>query len=296
MKKLLVGLVLIMFLPEFSMAQELDATVTINIEQMESASKDRLNSFKTEVESYLNNTKFTGQAWDGERIKCSFNIFFLGSSDETSYTAQLVVTSQRNIYHQQRSSLMLSIMDNAWQFSYQKNRGMYFKQIDFDPLLSFLDYYAYIIIGLDMDSYYSLGGTDYFQKALDVTIKGANSSTNKGWQFESTVYNRRALLDNLLSANYQQFRQDCFDYHYNGLDIFSSTERQTAINNIVKLIKNLEVKKDQIDSRSVLLKVFFDAKAAEIVDYLKGNTDKSIFTSLKKIDPPHNSKYDEGLL
>jgi hypothetical protein len=295
MKKLLVGLVLVMFLPEFVISQELDATVTVNAEQLESASRDRLNNFKTQVESYLNNTKFTAQAWDGDRIKCSFNIFFLTSIDESNYTAQLVVTSQRNIYKAQRSSLMLNIMDNAWQLNFQKNQAMYFKQVDFDPLLSFLDYYAYIIIGFDMDSYYALGGNDYFQKALDITSKGANSSANKGWGYESTVFNRRALLDNIFSSNYLQFRQDFFNYHYNGLDIYNSPEKQTAIDNMVKLIKDLEVKKDVIDSRSVLLKVFFDAKAAEIVDYLKGNTDKTIFTSLKKVDPPHSSKYNEGL-
>jgi hypothetical protein len=295
MKKLMVGLVLMMLLPEFASSQELDATVTINAEQLESASRDRLNSFKAQIESYLNNTKFTSQAWDGDRIKCSFNIFFLSSIDETNYTAQLVVTSQRNIYKAQRSSLMLNILDNAWQFSYQKNQGMYFKQVDFDPLLSFFDYYAYIIIGFDIDSYYSLGGNDYFQKALDITSKGANSTANKGWQYESTIFNRRALLDNLLSSNYLQFRQDFFNYHYNGLDIFNSPEKQTALGNMVKLVKDLEIKKDQIDSRSVLLKVFFDAKAAEIVDYFKGNVDKNMFTTLKKVDPPHSSKYDEGL-
>jgi len=295
MKKLLVALVLMMFLPEFVNSQELDATVTVNAEQLESASRGRLNSFKTQVESYLNNTKFTGQAWDGERIKCSFNIFFLTSIDESNYTAQLVVTSQRNIYKAQRSSLMLNIMDNAWQLSFQKNQSMYFKQVDFDPLLSFLDYYAFIIIGFDMDSYYALGGNDYFQKALDLTSKGANSAANKGWTYESTVFNRRALLDNIFSSNYLQFRQDFFNYHYNGVDIYNSPEKQTALDNMIKLIKDLEAKKDVIDSRSVLLKVFFDAKAAEIVDYLKGNTDKAIFTSLKKIDPPHSSKYNEGL-
>lgn len=295
MKKLMVGLVLMMFLPEFAFSQELDAKVTINVEQLELPYRDKLNSFKNDIESYLNNTKFSGQPWDGNKIKCSFNIFFLSASNETNYTAQLVVTSQRNIYKAQRSSLMLNIMDNSWQFNYQKNQGLYFKQVDFDPLLSFLDYYAFIIIGFDMDSYYSLGGNDYFQKALDVTSKGANSATNKGWQYESTPYNRRALLDNIFNSNYLQFRQDYFNYHYNGLDIYNSPEKQTAIGNMVKLVKDLEAKKDQIDSRSVLLKVFFDAKAAEIVDYLKGIADKSVFTALKKIDPPHSSKYDEAL-
>ena len=207
----------------------------------------------------------------------------------------MVVNSQRNHPKAERSSLMLNILDNSWQLSYQKNQGMVFKQVDFDPLLSFLDYYAYIIIGFDMDSYYALGGSEYFQKALDITSKGGNSSANKGWQYDTTPFNRRALLDNLFSANYREFRQDFFNYHYNGLDIYGGAEKQTAIDNMVKLIKDLDAKKDQIDPRSVLLKVFFDAKAGEIVDYLKGVADKSVFVLLKSIDPSHSSKYDEGL-
>lgn len=275
-------------------AQELDATVVVNYEQLPVASKERLENFKNQVQDYLNNTKFTRGNWEGDRIKCSFNIFFISSSDETTYLAQLVVTSQRPIEGTERNSLMLNILDNAWNFKYEKNQAMYFNQTDFDPLVSLLDYYAYIIIGFDMDSYYKLGGSEYFSKALEITIRGANSQFAEGWQSKSTLYNRRGLAENLINAKYQQFRTDYFDYHYNGLDLFES-EPETAMKNIVKLIKNLEKVRDQIDSRSVLLKVFFDAKAGEIVEYLKNYPDKSIFETLKKIDAPHISKYDEVL-
>lgn len=275
-------------------AQELDATVVVNYEQLPVASKERLENFKNQVQDYLNNTKFTRGNWEGDRIKCSFNIFFISSSDETTYLAQLVVTSQRPIEGTERNSLMLNILDNAWNFKYEKNQAMYFNQTDFDPLVSLLDYYAYIIIGFDMDSYYKLGGSEYFSKALEITIRGANSQFAEGWQSKSTLYNRRGLAENLINAKYQQFRMDYFDYHYNGLDLFES-EPETAMKNIVKLIKNLEKVRDQIDPRSVLLKVFFDAKAGEIAEYLKNYPDKSIFETLKKIDAPHISKYDEAL-
>jgi hypothetical protein len=187
-------------------------------------------------------------------------------------------------------------MDNTWAFKYEKNQAMYFNQANFDPLTSILDFYAYLIIGFDADSYRPLDGTEHFQKALDITVRGASSSSSKGWLFESNAYNRRALIDNLLNAKYLQFRQDYFDYHYNGLDLFyTNDQRQTAYNNIVKLIKNLEKMKDQLDIRSVLMKVFFDAKAGEFIEYLKFYSDRSIFSTLKKIDPSHISKYDEAL-
>ena len=295
MKKIIVVFCIITFIPAFILAQELDATITLNSEQLATASRERVESFAGQIGDYLNNTKFTGKAWVGEKIKCTFNVFFNGSSDEVSYSAQLVVASQRPIEGTQLNSLIMSILDNSWSFTYQKNQAMYFNQTDFDPLTSMLDFYAYIIIGFDFDSYYKLGGTEYFQKALDIAAKGGSNSP-KGWQYESNAYNRRALIDNLLNAKYQQFRQDYFDYHYNGLDLFHiEDQKQNAYNNMAKLIKNLEKMRDQIDTRSVLMKVFFDAKAGEFVEYLKNYQDKSIFNSLKKLDPPHITKYDEAM-
>ncbi|MFA7229294.1 MAG: DUF4835 family protein, partial [Melioribacteraceae bacterium] len=225
MKKFIIAIFIIL-MPVLTPAQELDATVTITVEQLPTASRERLDNFANQVRDYLNNAKFTRKPWEGEPIKCSFDIFFTASGDETTYSAQLVVTSQRPIQGTKLSSLMMSVMDNAWSFRYEKNQAMYFNQTDFDPLTSLLDYYAYLIIGFDFDSFGPLEGTEYFQKALDIVVKGASSQFSKGWQLESNAYNRRALIDNLLNAKYQLFRQDYFDYHYNGLDLFYSKDQK----------------------------------------------------------------------
>lgn len=294
MKKAIIVMFSYLLLSTVSFAQELDASVEINTEQLPVAVRERLETFKIQVENYLNNTKFTTSNWEGDKIKCSFNIFFTGASEEVNYSAQLVVVSQRPVEGTERNSLMLSILDNNWGFVYEKNQAMYQNQADFDPLVSFLDYYANVIIGFDLDSYYKLGGSNSFSNALNICVKGASSRFSKGWQLESTTFNRRGLIDNLLNARYQPLREDIFNYHYNGLDIFYS-DQKTAINNMVKLIDNLEKVRAQLDPRSVFLKVFFDAKAGEFVEYLKGKVDNSFFERLKKIDPPHTSKYDEAL-
>lgn len=276
-------------------AQELDAVVEINTEQLPVAARERLENFKYQIQDYLNNNKFTRQPWEGEKIKCNFNIFFTGTDNEVSYGAQLVVVSQRPIEGTLLNSLMINILDNSWLFQYEKNQSMYFQQTDFNPLTSLLDFYAYIIIGFDMDSYYRLGGTEYFSKALEIAVRGGSTKYSEGWQSESSTYNRRGLVDDLVNAKFQQLRSDIFDYHYNGIDIFNTEEKQTAIKNISKLVLNLYKIKDQISSRSVFMKVFFDAKAGEIAQYLKDYPDKEIYNYLKKLDPPHISKYDEAL-
>ncbi len=293
MKYLLFAITILLF-TEISVAQELNARVFVNYEKLETASKERLEDFAKVIEDYLNQNKFTGDAWEGDPIDCSFNIFFTSGTSDLNYSAQVVITSQRPIYKTNRNSLMLRIQDSKWKFNYEQNQILYFDPTVFDPLTSFLDFYAYLIIGFDMDSYEPLGGSDYFAKAYEIAVLGSGSNAD-GWQLNSSTYNRRALVEDLRDSDLQRFREDYFDYHYNGLDEFF-TDKEKAQQNIAKLVLHLDEDLDKINRRSVLLRVFFNAKHAEIANYLKDYPDKNIFKILKKIDPPHISTYDKILL
>ncbi|PKL87910.1 MAG: hypothetical protein CVV23_12965 [Ignavibacteriae bacterium HGW-Ignavibacteriae-2] len=291
MKKLF----LIIFIPfVFTFGQELEATVTVNYEQLTTAYKDKMVGFRQQIQDYLNNNQFTGEKWEWQKIKCNFNVFFTGGSNEVNYNAQVVVTSQRPIEGQQKSTLILSIMDNSWSFNYEPNQSMYFNQTDFDPLTSFLDYYAYIIIGFENESYEREGGTASFDKALNIAVKGSSSSSPDPWLNKSSGFNKRALVDDLLNASFMQFRHDFTDYHYNGIDLYYQNKEKTY-ESMVKMIHNLEKLQKRINKRSVLLTVFFDAKNGEFVDYLKNYEDKSIFNILQKIDVGHTTKYLEAM-
>lgn len=291
MKKLI-----ILFLIGFagiSIAQELNARVTVNYESLVTTSKEKVETFGRDVEDYLNNNKFAGDGWEGEPIVCNFSIFFT-SGDANSYSAQVVITSQRPVYNSENNSLMLLVQDGSWSFIYEQNQPFYFNPQEFDPLLSFLDYYAFTIIGLDMDSYVSQGGTEYFTRASDIAILGSNSAFSKGWALETSSYNKRGFVEDLLRSNFQQFRIDFYDYHYNGLDLMNE-DKEEAIENIVKLVKNLDGIYDKISRMNILMRVFFDTKNKEIFNYVKDYPDKSILQILKRVDPSHLSVYDQGL-
>ncbi len=291
--RILLALLTFFIFSAINIAQELNARVSVNYEKLETASKERLENFAKVIEDYLNQNKFTGDAWEGDPIDCSFNIFFTSGSSDLNYSAQVVITSQRPIYKTNRNTLMLRIQDGKWKFNYEQNQILYFDPTVFDPLTSFLDFYAYLIIGFDMDSYEPLGGSEYFARAYDIAVLGSGSNAD-GWQLNSSTYNRRALVEDLRDSDLQKFREDFFDYHYNGLDEYF-TNKDKAQKNMVKLILDLNKDLDKINRRSVLLRVFFNAKHAEIYQYLKDYPDKSIFKILKKIDPPHISTYDKAL-
>lgn len=290
MKKIIV---LLLLLPVVLFGQELNAKVELNYEQLPNEAKERLKNFDKDIADYLNNNRFSDINWEWEKIDCKFTIFFL-NADETKYKAQLVVTSQRPIENSQNNSLMLNIKDDKWNFNYEPNQSMMFNPADFNPLLSFLNYYAYVIIGFDADSFNPNGGNSLFNKALDLCVRGGSSTSPDGWEFSRDSFNRRALINDLLSGAFSQFREDYFEYHYNGLDIYNQ-DKKLAQQNIVRLINNFYEKKDMIDSRSVLKRVFFSAKAGEIVQYLSDYPDKTVFEKLMVIDPPNTSKYQAAL-
>ncbi len=274
-------------------SQELDATVQINTEQLTTVYRENLEVFKFQLEDYLNNTKFTSDNWEWPRIKCSFNIFFTDASEEINYSAQVVINSTRPVEGSENRSLMLNIMDNKWSFQYEKNQSIYYNPTDFNALTSFLDFYALVIIGMDSDSYEAFGGTPFFQNAMHIAIMGSTGGYSDGWKTSSSNYNKRGFIEDATSAGFQQFRQDIYDYHYNGLDVFYR-EPETTYKSIVKLINNLVKLKKTTNRRSPFINAFFDAKSGEIISYLEKYTDRTIFTRLQKIDPAHTTKYIEA--
>ncbi len=290
MKKILL---LVVLLSTISFSQELNCTVTVNMDNLTNASRDLLSDFKRAISDYMNKTRFTSEDWEGDKITCSLNILFLTGTTDFNYTAQVVVTSQRPVYNSEKNTLMLSINDPTWAFIYQKGQSLFSNQNTFDPLTGFLDYYANVIIGFDVESDEEFGGTPFFNKALNIVNMATSSTFSKGWIRTGGGYNRQALVEDLLSDKYRPFRQAFFQYYY-GIDIFP-INKKIGQQKIVYLINTIYSMRDKIDFLSILIKTFFDARSGEIVQYLSDYPDKSIFTILKKIDPPHTAKYDAAM-
>lgn len=283
----------LLFLSFTTFAQELNCRVEVNYQNLPVNNRELLTEFAGVIESYMNSTRFTTEDW-AQKIDCSMSIFFTSASSDIDYSAQIVVVSQRPVFKSTKNSPVLTVNDGQWQFRYQKGQALYSNQTTFDPLTSFLDYYALIIIGMDTDTFEPLGGTVYFKRAQDIVNLGANSAANLGWQSSSSTYSRWGLVNDILSATYSYFRTSIFDYHY-GIDIFSQN-KQLGQQKIVGLIDVLWIMYEKIGSiNSVYVRTFFDAKHGEIIEHLKGYPDVEIFSRLKKIDPPHTSKYEAAM-
>ncbi|OGU74987.1 MAG: hypothetical protein A2V93_01300 [Ignavibacteria bacterium RBG_16_34_14] len=292
MKKIFLLLLLV---SPIHFTQELDCKVIVNYESLPVLNREILAGFAQVVQDYMNMTRFTEEDWNGPKISCTMNIFFLSASSEVNYTAQAVIISQRPIYNTINFSSMLTVNDNTWSFIYERGQSLYSNRSTFDPLTSFLDYYANIIIGYDWDSYEKLGGSPYFSKAFNIVNLGSSSGFPGGWQTTSlSTYSRWNLVQDLLNEKYRPFREAFYNYHYNGLDIFLEN-KSVALEQMTNFVKTLEEMKAKVDLNTVLIKTFFDSKYGELTDFLRHANNPELFKTLKKIDPSHAAKYDEVL-
>jgi len=287
-----------------SPAQEIECQVTVNYEQLPSANKDILTNFAQDVRSYINSYRWMGKDFGPDRIKCKFSIFFTNASSNDIYDAQVVIVSERPIYDGEKktdkSTPILRLMDDKWQFSYVRNQPLYHDDYRFDPLVSFLDYYAYVILGYDLDVCGStcekakpLNGTPLFQKAMTICTRAGSSSFTKGWTATAGSFTRFNLVDELLNAKYEPLRKAMFEYHFNGLDLLNTEQSSQAMRNILASVSGIIDLQSQLNTTSVLIRAFFDAKYLELANVFTKYPDKAIYTRLIQADASHQQIYNE---
>ncbi|RPI03568.1 MAG: DUF4835 family protein [Ignavibacteriae bacterium] len=277
-------------------SQELNCTVTVNMESIQSAQRGYLRTFAQDIERYMNNTKFSAEDLDGEKIQCSLDIFFSSATSDNRYVTQIAVSSQRPIYigndKSDRTTLVIRILDNKWSFTYTPNQRMNHDEMIFDPLTGFLDFYAYLIIGYDLETYVPMSGSACFQKALNTVQLASNSSVAQDWQQSSASYTKYGITDELTSVKYNGFRTAFNNYHFDGIDLLA-TEKQKGLDNMLAAIESINEIRIRQNSSSVVVKQFFDAKFREIAEAFQSYPDRSVYEKLSNFDQEHRSTYQE---
>ena len=271
-------------------AQELDCSVTLNYDHLSGTDRENVLKLGQDIQNYIDSYKWTGEDFKGPKIKVTLSIVLLSATSGV-YTAQAFIGSQRPIYKSTDVSPMVRILDNSWQFPYTKDQPLYHDDFHFNALTGFIDYYMYVVLGFDYDSYDPMGGTKFFQKASNIVAQGQNSENPQGWSPGGAgTYSRYSLVTDELSGKYDVFRKAFYEYEYNGIDLLS-TVRDTAQTTIAKALDNIANVVIQSGARSALIKAFFDAKYLEIADALKGYPDKGVLQKLSIVDQSHQSTY-----
>jgi hypothetical protein len=193
---------------------------------------------------------------------------------------------------------MARFFDANIDFSYY--RGQEFQHGNsYRSLESVIDFYVYIILALDYDSYKEEAGTQYFQQAQEIAII-ANSAQGTGWQRDITnigTYSRLGYIEDAVNANNRAFRDLIFNYHYYGLDLLITKpdEARDAIGTTIDSLVSLKRESSAAD-RSVYLRAFFESKYPELVNLARLFPDNVTvyFDKLGYLDPVHQNYYQEA--
>lgn len=289
-------IVLVLFTFTATYAQEINCTVSLNHRQISGSSYDYVTELKEDIENYINNNRWTDDRFnERERIVCNMQIVLTGVDSDFNYTAETVISVRRPIYNSNQHSTLIVLNDNNWQFSYPRNKNFIRDELQFDSLTSFLDFYVYVILGFDYDSFSERGGTRYLNQALTIFELGQNTAT-QGWgRSIGAQRNRYGLITDLTSSGYSGFREAVYRYHRLGLDQFTLNPElaRNAVLESLKLLRDVK----RVTSSNYLFDLFFSTKSNEIVALLRDaevQTRLEAYNILRDVDPANSSAY-EGL-
>ncbi|PID69789.1 MAG: DUF4835 domain-containing protein [Flavobacteriales bacterium] len=276
-------------------AQELNALVIVNSQQIQGTNRQVFNTLQTAVSEYLNNTKWTSQKYKPhERINCAVTLNILEQPSTNEFKGNIQIQVSRPVYNSTYQSATLNLMDNDLSFSYTEFEPLIYNENSFESnLVSILTFYAYTIIGIDADTFSPMGGDSYHKEAEKV-VNLAQQGGYSGWNRIDGNRTRYQLNENLLASSYSDFREILYTYHLKGLDEMQKDKKKAK-----KTIADAILKLNNIynfRSNAFLLRVFMDTKADEIVDIFSGGpriNAANLKETLLKIYPTYSEKWEE---
>ena len=280
-------------------AQELDARVTINHQQVQGTNTSVFEALEKSLTDLLNDRQWTQYQFNrNERIQCTFAINVKKYDESTGQmNASLTVQSTRPIYNSNYTSTVFSIVDNEFTFEFQP-----FDQLEFRPdvidkdLTALIAYYAYIIIGMDLDTMSPEGGTEILQLAKTVcnNAQGLTLSA-KGWKPFESEKNRYAIINDYLDSGMAPFRALQYKYYREGLDtMVENVDRgRTAVTEAIEMLKTAKDNKPM----SMLPQIWTEYKRDELVGIYQGKgttkEKESVSTILSSINASQNVHWNK---
>lgn len=288
-------LVVILFSGISVAAQELNCSITINATQIQTSDRGIFKEMENSIEQFMNSRKWTNDAFKAhEKIKCNILITITKMPAIGSFTASVQVRSARPVFNTDYSSLIFNFADRDWEFDYIESLPLEYNDNTFSAnLTSMLAVYAYLIIGLDYDSFSESGGTPYYQKALQV-VNNAQQSNRPGWQSLGSNRNRYWIVENFNNPQMTDLRKAIYAYHRLGLDTYDKNpDKSREI--ILKGLRDIKKVRD-INPNSILVISFFDAKGKELANiFSDGNVQmrREAYDIITAIDPSNRSSYEK---
>lgn len=265
----------------------------IDVSQVTGTNKTVFETLQTAINEYVNTTKWTDTNFaPNEKIEA--NMFFsINSYDESTgkMSGSLQVQSVRPVYNSSYITTLLNFKDNKVEFSYIENDPLVFSENTMESqLTAILDFYVYLILAVDFDSFSSRGGDHYFDR-LEAIVHRAQSSGESGWKTFEDTKNRSAVLASFTDPATVQIRDLYYLYHLKGLDQMSLTpdKGRAEIDKAIDILPKVY----EVAPMSVGLSMFKDAKFDELINiYSKAPAiqRKHVYEMLTKLYPSEHER------
>ena len=268
----IVALVVALLATYTATAQELEVKVVVNHQKIQGTNTSVFTTLQEAIAEFMNTRKWTSAQYaTREKIVCSMNLIVNEYSDDGRFACNLMVQSNRPVYNASYNTTVFNFNDVAVNFNYIEHDKLEFSDDMVDNnLTAVLAYYAYLIIGLDMDTFAPKGGTDILHKAENV-VNNAQMMGEEGWKAFGDSKNRHALVNDYMNGALEPYRQLIYDYHRKGLDEMAQNAERGRSNITIALALLEKAKQDK--PMSVLPQLFTEIKRDELLNiYSKGTT------------------------
>ena len=284
--------------PSAISAQELQAKITINHAQISGTEKGVFDNLQQTLHQFVNNRQWTHlQFQKNERIICNFNITVTKyDRDQNLFTCKALIQANRPVFNSAYTSTLYNNVDDNFTFRFAEYDQLEFNEQQIDNQLTALfAYYAYLIIGIDLDSFAPKGGEDILQRCMNLT-NNAQNLDYPGWKAFSDDRNRYAIISDYLDGALEPFRQLQYDYYRKGLDEMANNAERGRTEITAALETGLKKAKEN-RPLSLLPQIWTDFKKDELANIYRGKgTQKekeSIYELLFSINPSLNKYWDQ---
>lgn len=279
-------------------AQELNCHVEVNSDKITGTNKSVFTTLQEAITSYMNDTKFTAAQYSPiEKIECTL-FFTIKEYDGDKMTGDIQVQATRPAYNASYTTNLINFRDSKVEFTYSEGEPLTFNETNMESqLTAILNFYAYMIIAIDTDSFAPRGGEAAWDRVKTI-VQQAQSSGETGWRAFDDNKNRAAVLGAYTDPSTQQLRDMVYKYHREGIDQMSVSpdKGRAAITESLETLKNIY----NVAPMSVGLSMFRDSKLDELVNvYTKGSQEErdrvvEILSSLYPTDQDRIQKIKEG--
>lgn len=297
-KALLLFFAIMFILADAVRAQELQARVTLNYSQIQGTDASVFEDLKQTLTQFINDRQWTNlQFQKNERIPCNFNITVTKYDNSSNlFTCKATIQANRPVYNSTYTSTIYNNTDNDFNFNYAQFDQLQFNEENVDnQLTALIAYYAYLIIGINLDTFAPMGGEEVLQQCMNL----ANNSQNlnfPGWKAFDNDRNRFAIINDYLDGSMKTFRQFQYDYYRTGLDEMANNAERGRTNITIAIENDLK-KCHEDNPMSMLPQIWTDYKRDELANIYKGKgTQKekeSVYNILFSINASQNSAWEK---